>query len=1089
MKRILLLFVLLLTVGVTAMAQTTHTVTGKIMDEHGKGLPGAGITVRGMQIGTVADVNGDFMLDVPDDGNGEFVIQSVGYNTRIVNETDGVVNVKLQPMAKELEGTIITAQTIRREKRELGYNSTTVGYDDLTAANNTSAVSALQGKVAGANITSSTGGPGGSTRIVLRGENSILKNNNALMVVDGVITNNHDRAQSQLNDASNTFSELNQVDFGNSANDLDPEEIESITVLNGASASVLYGSAGANGALIITTKSGKRRESGKPSKLDITYKATYTESDILKYADVQHEYGQGNLYNGVADDRRENFSWGLPFDGALRPWGQVIDGKSLIKPYVDQPGNIKSFFNHGKDLNNFVSLSGGTETSTYFLSLNALNSSGVVPNTFYNRYSVRFNGTTQLTNNFYSAVNFNYLNTYSRAETQGQGAGSVLDNLYETARDIPVWELKNYDNKYYSMHFVDTNNIERYGQYGAYYKNPFWVAKFYDNRLKSDRVLGDLKIGYKKCSFNFYDRVGVDVNSDVSTYNTPEFNVMPVDPFYAGNNFVSAGGFTQSNYNGFRFYNDLVGNFTHPLGENFGINATVGHNSTIEQDGTLAGIIDPGTNGLVIPGFYNLQNNTGPVIGYNNTVRRRTFGVYGDVVLNFQKELFVEMTGRNDWSSMLDLNRNSYFYPGANASWVFTERLNGGGFKDKVLNYGKVRLGAGGVGNTAQAYANNIAGYKQTPINTGFGMITPPFNGIPAYQVQPGFGDPHLKPEQTREFEAGTDLAFLRNRISFSFTYYSKITDNLITAVPLPPSTGYGYSYTNVGTVTNKGEEIALRGTPISTRWGLKWDLFGTYTHNVNNVQSLTNGVDHVVIGGFNGMDIVAAVGHPFGTFYAADIQYWQDPKTGSWHPVVDRNTGLPVATTKPVYRGSYLPKFEASWGTELTFKGLKLHVLFVTKQGGQFFSRNKMNMDFNGTSQETVVNNRQPYVWANSVYQVAPNVNSYLPNNTKFLPYNYYANEEGQSLPAQGLVNASYIKLQEMSLSYRIPTKYYRHSPFGGLEAGLFGNNLILWTAKSNHYDDPEETSAGATGNGQGFNYTARPSLRNYGAFVKVTF
>ncbi len=1087
MKRFLLLFVLLITVGVTAFAQTTHTVTGKILDENGNGFPGAGITVKGMQIGTVSDVNGDFMLDVPD-GSGDFIVQALGYNTRQVSETDGTITVKLQPISKELEGTVITAQTIKREKRELGYNSTTVNYEDLTAGNNTSALSGLQGKVAGANITSSTGGPGGSTRIVLRGENSILGSNNALIVVDGIIMNNHDRTQSQLGDASNAFSQLTQVDFGNSGNDLDPEEVENVTVLNGAAASVLYGSAGANGAIIYTTKAGKHRESGKPSKLDITYKATYTQSDILKYSDLQHQFGQGNNYNGVVDDRRENFSWGLPFDGALRPWGQIIDGKQLVKPYSDQPGNIKSFFNHGKDLNNFVSLSGGTETSTYFLSLNSLNSSGVVPNTFYNKYSVRFNGTTQLTNHFYSSVNVNYINTYSRAETGGQGAGSVLDNLYETARDIPVWELKNYGNKYYSMLYTDTGNIDRYGQYGAYYKNPFWVAKYYDNRNKSDRILGDLKIGYKKGCFNFYDRVGIDVNSDVSTYNTPQFNAQPVDPFYSGLNYSSAGGFTQSNNNGFRFYNDLVGNFTHSLGNNFGINAIIGHNATIQHDGTLAGIIDPGTNGLVEPNFYNLQNNIGPVIGYNNIVRRRAFGLYADVVLNFHKELFLEMTGRNDWSSTLDLNRNSYFYPGANASWVFTERLKGGGFKEKVLNYGKVRLGAGGVGNDAPAYANNNAGFLQSPISTSFGSIIPPFNGIPSLQVQNTFGNPGLKPEQTRELEVGTDLAFLRNRISFSFTYYSKITDNLITLVPLPPSTGFGSSFINVGAVSNRGEEISLRGTPIATRWGLKWDLFGTYTHNINNVQSLTGGVDHIVVGGYNGMDIVAAVGHPFGTFYAADIQYWQDPKTGSWHPVVDKNTGLPVATTKPVYRGSYLPKFQASWGTEVSYKGIKLHVLFVTKQGGQFFSRNKMNMDFNGTSQETVTNNREPYVWTNSVYNVT-NTNIYLPNTTKFLPYNYWVNVEGQNLPAQGLVDASYIKLQEMSLSYKIPQKYYRHSPFGGLEAGIFGNNLILWTAKSNHYNDPEETSAGAMGNGQGFNYTANPSLRNYGAFVKVTF
>ena len=1098
MKRVLLLFALLLTAGVTAFAQSTHTVTGKILDEHALGLPGASISVRGMQIGTVSDVNGDFMLDVPD-GNGDFVVAAQGYNTRIVSETDGIVNVKLEHISRELEGTVVTQQTIRRDKRELGYNTSVVNYDELTGAGNVSVISALQGKVAGANITSSTGGPGGSSRIILRGENSFMNDNNALIIVDGVITNNHDRTRSSLHGADANFSQLNQVDFGNSANDLNPEEIESVHVLNGAQATALYGSAGAHGAVIYTTKTGKHKESGKHSKLDITYKATYTESDVLKYSDMQHLYGQGNIYTDVNGNMPQFGSWGLQFDNALRPWGQVINGKQLVKPYSDQPDNVKSFFNHGKALNNFVSLSSGTERSAYFLSINSLNSSGVIPNTFHNKYSIRFNGGVQLSNHFYSAVNVNYLNTYSRAAENGHGDGSALNTVYGMARDIPVWEMSDYNNKYYSMRYFDTAGTERYGNYT---KNPFWMAKQYDNRIKTDRLLGDFKVGYKRGDFNVYNRVGADVSSEKSTYNTPEFDVMPTDQTYVSSNgslfnsgstvyqpnhLTSAGGYTESNYNSYRIYNDLVANFNHPLSTNFGINAFVGNSVSVAHDQTLSGIIDPATNGLVIPNFYNLQNNAGPVIGYNNTYNLRTVGLYGDVIFNFQKELFMEMTGRNDWSSSLNHDRSSFFYPGANAAWVFTERLKGGAFREKVLNYGKVRVAAASVGNTPKPYINNPSGFTQGVVNSQFGSVVSPFNGVPTYQMTNTIGDQNLTPEQTREIEVGTDLGFLRNRISFSFTYYARMTDNLIAAVPLPPSSGFAYNYANIGSVSNRGVELAATGTPISTRWGLKWDVFATYTHNTSNVESLKSGVDRVSLGGMNGLDIVAAVGHPYGTFYAADIQYWKDPKSGIWHPVVDQNTGLPIATKNPVYRGTFQPKFMASWGTSLSYKGLKLHVLFTTKQGGQFYSQKKMDMDYNGLSQETTVNYRQSYVWANSVYEVA-NTNSFLKNNTKFRPYDFYTGTE-QTMAAQGLVNASYVRMQEISLSYRIPTKYYKHTPFGGLEAGIFGNNLLLWTATSNHYGDPEEVSAGATGNGQGFNYIANPSLRNYGAFVKVNF
>lgn len=1075
MKRTLLLFVLLLTVSIGAFAQT-HNIAGRVLDETGKGYQAAGVYVKGTTTGAVTDGNGNFNLDVPD-GRHTIIIQALGYNTVYVTDSgQSEITVRLRLNAKTLEGVAVTALGIKREKREIGFSSTTVSGEDLTSGNNTSVVGALQGKVAGANISNSTGGPGGSTRIVLRGEKSFGKNNNALMVVDGVITNNYDRTLSNP---------LLQVDFGNSANDLDPDEIESITVLEGPAASALYGERGAFGAVMITTKKGKRHDAtNKASKFDVTYKATFTQSDILKYADLQHQYGQGNLYGGLANDRRENFSWGAPFDNALRPWGQVIDGKQLVKAYSDQPNNIKNFFNHGQNLNNYVALSGGNDKSTYFISLNSLNSQGVVPNTFYNKYSMRFNASTEFSNNFYSSVNVNYINTYSRAATGGQAAGSILSNLYQTARDIPIWELKDLDNKYYSMQYYDTLGVERYGYYNGYYKNPYWVAKNYDNRNKSDRILGDFNIGFKKGSFNVVDRLGVDATNDRSYYKTPNLNSIGVDPFYDGLPYISKGGYSQFNSTYMTLNNDLMVNFTHDLGKDFGINVLAGHNASMIQTESLNASIDPGTNGLVVPNFYYFSNNAGPVDVTNPVNRRRSHGVYADVKFNFRRELFLELTGRNEWSSTLQFDHNSYFYPGANASWVFTERLNGTKFKKNVMNYGKVRFAASGVGSSGIAYANNPAGYTQTAVVSGFGSIQPPFNGQPAYSLYSTFGKENLKPERTREYEFGTDLSFLNDRLSTSFTYYNSLTVDLITAAPLPPATGLGSQYINVGNIRNKGVELSAKGTPIKTKWGLNWDLFATYTRNRNKVESLTSGLENVVLGGggTNDLGVVAAVGRPFGTFYGNDIAYTSDGKV-----IVDPVTGTPLPTKKPVYMGSYQPRFITSWGTDLSWKGLKLHVLFTCKQGGQFYSKTKADMDFNGTSQNTTVNNRNKYVWNNSVNEVGTTGN-YVKNTTAFSPYDYYVNVQSK-LPGQFLVDAGYVRLQEASLSYRIPAKLYKKSPFGSLEASVYGTNLLLWTSKSNKYNDPEESSAGATGNAQGFNFMASPSQRNYGISIKATF
>jgi TonB-linked SusC/RagA family outer membrane protein len=1073
-KKLVMLFALLLGCAQLAFSEGRH-VRGRVIDETGQGLPGAGITVKTTTIGTVTDVDGNFELDVPD-GKEKLVVKALGYNDKEINATTLPADIKLAPSSKQLEGTVVSALGVKREKRELGYSSTTVSNEDLTSGNGSSALSDLQGKVAGANITSSTGGPGGSTRIVLRGEKSILKNNNALIVIDGVIMNNYDRTS----DASG----LAQVDFGNSANDIDPEEIESISVLEGPAAAALYGAAGANGAVMITTKSGKINKDGKNTKLDITVKSTFTASDVLKLPEYQSTFGQGAPGISSYDDLGDNFSWGAPFTGKLQPWGQSINGQQLVKPYAAISDPLRQFYQTGKNFSNFVSLSGGTETSTYFLSLSSVNSDGVTPNTYYDKYSVRFNGTTQLPNNFYSSVNVNYITNSSRVEATGQASGSVMQNLLQIPVDIPIAPLADLNNKFYSMDFVDSAGIHRFGYFGSFAKNPYWIAQNYSNTNKSDHILGDLNLGYKKGDFNVYDRVGADVSNERASYETPKINVQSVsqNSYYPSYPVINPGGYQQILNTAVRFYNDAIITYTRKITSDIGINATLGDNITLKTDENLNTNINPSTNGLAVAGLYNFSNNIGPITVTNTLTEYRTTAAYADVKLNYQREIFLELTARNEWSSTLISSNNSYFYPGGNISWVFTERLNDN--VKKFLDYGKVRFGSAGVSNDAIPYANNNALFYQQPINSAFGAIVPPFNAVPAVSITSSFGDNHLKPELTTEYEVGTELSFFKSKLSLSFTYYDDYTHNLITNVPTPPSTGFLTQYINLGDISNKGEEISVRGTVLTTKKGLKWDVFGTYTHNVSNVESL-NGKDSIItIGGFSGMAIVAAPGHPFGSFYAADIA------TENGHTIVDANSGLPVPTSKPQLLGSFQPKFQASWGTDVAYKGFKLHVLFVTKQGGMFYSEDKALMDFVGSSVESANNNRLPTVWANSVNAVGKTNPTYVPNTTAYNAYSYWVNMVGSGvLPAQNLVDASFVKLQEIALSYKIPQKYYNRTPFGSLEVSIFGNNLFIWTASSNKYDDPEATSSGAVGNAQGFNYSSRPTLRNYGASLKITF
>jgi len=1068
MKRILLLLVVLLAVGVEAALAQARKVSGKVLDEKNQGLPGAGILIKGTQAGTVTDIDGNFQLDVPQ-GSNTLVIQSVGYITQEVSVGGGSLTIKMQPTSRELTGTVVTALAVRREKRDIGYSATTLTSDDLNSGNNVSPLSAIQGKTAGVNITSTTGGPGGSTRVVLRGEKSIGGNNNALIVIDGVPMNNSSRDLGR--------DERSQIDFGNRGNDVNPEDIESITVLKGPAAAALYGSQAANGAIMITTKSGKGRKAN--GKTSVTYQTSYTLSNVLKLPDFQNEYGQGDRDN-IADDRRENFSWGLPFDGQYRPWGQVINGQQKTKPYSALPDNVKNFFNTGTTWENNVSLGGSTDKGSYYLSLNALNNNGVIPHTFYDKYSIRLNASMDLPNKMYSNISLNYINIYSRVEETGQGQGSVYDNVLQQPRDIPITELKNLNDPFNAYGTKDANGIAHYGYYGAYSDNPYFLADKADNRNRTDHIVGSTVIGIRPNShWDIFDRVGIDVISDRTTEKQPKYDYVPYDPFYVSagqtQNRTSNGGYFNGTSSSVNFFNDFIVNYTNQLSEDFNFTGLAGANFQSSRATTLSGNIDYQTNGLVIPDYYNLGNAKGAPDLVDDISEVRQVSLYGSARIDYRRMLFLELTGRNDWASTLAASNRAFFYPSTSLSWVFTENMKGG-FRDRILTYGKLRASYASVGNGAAAYQNNNPAYIRSSAATGFGLVKFPFNGTTGFGYTNIIGNEGLRPERTNSYEVGAELGFFNGRATVEATYYNNLSIDQIISVPTPPSSGFTARVINLGDISNKGLELQVRVTPVSTKTGFRWELFGTYTKNTNKVERLAEGVNQIAFGGISGMTVTATVGKPFGAFYGTDVA--TDPQG---HVIVDSATGMPRIGANTVYKGTYQPRFIASWGTTLKYKGFALNVLFDTKQGGVFFSRTKDIMDFNGTAAET--GKRDDYVFPNSVY-----VNSqgqYVTNTNTFHPYDWYTNV----IPSgQHIVDASYVKLREASLYYTLPEKWLSRTFIGGVQVGVFGNNLFIWTAKDNKYSDPEMNS-GASTNLQGFDYTSRPSLRNYGATVRVTF
>ncbi len=1062
MKKSIVFLLVLMVTSVQVLLAQSKQIRGRVVDDKGEPVIGATVRVQGSNKGTVTDASGNFRLNIDDDAT--LSISAIGMKSTETSARDGM-QVKMSGEQQFIRETVVTAQAIKREKSSLGYATATLNNDDLNRGNNTSALGALTGKVSGLNITNTTGGPGGSTRVVIRGEKSISGSNNALIVVDGIPLNNANRTSSNS---------LKQVDFGNRGNDINPDDIESISVLKGPAATALYGSEGANGAIMITTKSGKMKKAGKN---EISFSTGYTLSDVLRYPEFQNQFGQGDL-NGVFDDRRENFSWGLPFDGQVRPWGQIINGQQKVKPYSAQPNNVRDFFNRGTTWENNLSLSGGNEKTTYYAAFNSLNNKGVVPNTFLDRYSIRFNANHEFNNNFFSNIAINYINSTSRVDQGGQGEGSVWNNVSQQPRDIPIGELANLGDPFNSMSIADSTGVKRYGYYGAYTENPYWVAKYFDNRNRFDRVFGQTTLGWRMSShWTLSNRFGGDVIADRTYLKSPKINSVGFEDFWSGSPKSLNGGYYEGNENVVNYFNDLMlsGNYQF---DKVGLSVLLGHSMVSRRSNFVSSNIDPTTNGLVIEDFYNFTNAVSKINSSNSLFQNRKVGAYATLNINYDQFLFFELTGRNDWSSTLAPGNRSYFYPSASVSWLWSQHLSDNA--KKVLSYGKLRANLSAVGNDAPAYANNNPGFVYSEISSGFGSNIFPVNGVPGFTYQNRVGNPGLKPERSVGREIGMDLAFYDDRISFDVTLYRNLTRDQIIAVPTAPSSGFTSRFINAGDIQNSGIEVGLRLSPIKKK-GMRWDLFGTYTRNKNEVLALTGGVDQIVLGGFSGMSIVAAVGKPFGTFYAVDLK-----RDSLGRQIIDTVSGSPLSTAAPVYLGSYQPKFIASWGSSFTYKGLTLSILFDTRQGGYMYSRTKDILEFVGVTPSTTLNGREPFVWDNSVYQDANG--NYVPNTTyKTDVYTYYTSANVKPA-SQDLIKSGYVKLRELSLGYKLPAKWFNNTFIGAGNLSIFGNNLFLWANQGNDYVDPEVNSGGAS-NEQGFDFSARPSLRNYGFKLGLTF
>ena len=1080
MRKLFLLLGMQLLILASVFAQQRN-VSGKVTDGSGTAFPFVNVTSKQTKITVTADENGVF--NIRSKTGDVLVISGVGFKSQEVTVTSaGSLNVVITKSDNQLaEVVVTTALGIKRQPKELGYSTTKINSAELTQAKVTNIATGLAAKVSGLQINLVNNSVKPDVRITLRGNRSILGNNQALLVVDDI----------QL-----------PITYINS---ISPEDIDNVTVLKGASASALYGSAASNGVLIITTKKGSR------SKATVKVSSTVNLESISYMPELQNRFGSyggendPNAYPGIVAIPGsnpniyyvpyENQNYGPEFNGQKVPIGAPIrvynaDGSFVIKQdsgsYAAKPNAKKNFFDKGVTYINNVSYSAGDEKSRFYLSFEDANTKGVLPGDENRRNTIRINGSRE-SGIFRADYNVGYSLTHTNTTpgsgvpytygTSGigggyNGGGSYFQNrpVYWTVINTPAnIDLRDYRD-WRNNPFANPN-----GYFNAYYGNPWWQID--NTRLdeKSNDLLANVMLTVNPTKWlNLQYRAGIARNDYSNKFTQNGFNFAAwaiADTLGSGN--IPSGvkklspveGDAES-YNQ-RLTSDFLASAHRSFG-NFDLHLIAG---TSLIDNTIR-LMSTSANALVIPGFFNISNRVGEPNVSEYRQENRTMGVFGDLTIGYKDYLFLHGSLRNDWNSLLAEANRSYLYPAVDASFVFTDAISS--LKDnKVLSFGKLRAA---YSRTAQV---SIGAYAlQNTFNSGSGF---PFGNVAGYSVNTSYANPNIKPEFSTDYEAGIELGFLKNRINFSAAVYNTKTNNQTIPISISSTTGFTQAYVNSGEMTNKGVELDLKITPVvRTRDGFRWDIGANFSYNKNTVESIGYGLNEVNVGG----NSYAIVGQPYPVIKTND--WLRDPQG---RIIVDKNSGYPSLDPALKSFGTTVPPTKIGLTTTISYKGFTLNAVADARFGAVIYNSLGSSLDFTGVSAYSAQSGRQPFVIPNSVY--SDGSGKYIPNTnimTKDGNLGFWAslwNTAGSNY----VNSADFWKLRELSLTYQFNKKMLEHlKVVNGLSLGIVGRNLVMWKAKGNMWSDPE--FANTTGNGVGTtDINQLPPTRFYGFNVTVTF
>ena len=1073
------LFLLALAIGVIQGAAQVTTVRGIVTtEEDGEPVIGASVIVKGTALGTVTDVNGRFELSGLPPSATRLLISYISLMAKEVAIAPQV-SVTLKSDTHLLDEVVVTALGISREKKALGYTAQEVKQDALVQGKDNNLLNSLSGKIAGVRITN-TQGDVGSSRIVIRGETSIAGENQPLFIVDGIPVDN-----SQLNARSSGR------DFKNAIADLNPEDIKTLTVLKGPNAAALYGARAAHGAIVITTKGGDKRQKG----IGITLHSSTQVSFVATLPEFQNLFGQGaggrfsyvdGKGAGVNDGVDE--SWGPRLDiGLLIPQFDSpldADGNRVATPWVSHPNNVRDYFRMGISTNSGISVARGDDKYQFRVGYNYEKQVSIVPDAGTNKTNISLNTDYHLAKWIVVGATANYI-----VYTAPSLPGSATPSGSNVRSNSPMLQFLWFGRQ------VDTNSLK--ADYtrnwnSSYYDNPFWSASYNTQSQERHRLIGDLH-----AEFRLTDGLNVRFRTSTDWYNDRRKSKVKWGSAGAGSPY---GSYAEDAYTVKENNTEVLVTYIKQLNKNWGIDALLGFNVRNKQYENNY----QAAPRLAVADLYTLTNSRDPLTSSNDFYRLRQYGLYGSIQLDYRRWAFLNITGRNDWSSTLPVDNNSYFYPSVTASVLLSEAF---GWRSKAVNYLKIRGGWSQVGADANPYQLATVFTSETA-----------FNGNPLQSSSTIGMNPNLKPENTSSIEAGFEAAFWDNRLYLDFTYYKTDSRNQILKLATTAASGYTSQVRNAGHIRNRGYEIQLGAVPIQTSKGFRWNLDLNYGANSSKVVKLD---DEGLITSYqlysSGIQILASVGEAYGTLFGTS--YVRD---ANGNVVVDAN-GLPKISTTNKTLGKFTPDWTGGISNTFSYRSLSLSFLIDASVGGSIFSNTNKTGKYTGVLANTLSGRDAEHggLW---YYTDAMGNNVRLSESPSYSVSSdglYYAQVNGQStrvyqdgimvegvtesgskneevvsaekyyhriysIAEANVYDASYVKLREVALSYRLPRLWTQKLHLQEASVTLTGRNL--WTIyKSVPNIDPE--SALTTGNAQGVEAYSLPTTRSFGVNLSVKF